>query len=85
MRTATPLEQIFERSQKDEVFFLGKMQIPEQKNFYAGSFKTLNRENAGFYATIKKDYDKAKECYYKAGMTGSLPVRKAWHGCVRNY
>lgn len=63
------LEHIYERNQKDEIFLLGKMEIPEQKPFYIGSFKFLDRDNAVFHAVINKDYEKARECFYRIGMT----------------
>ncbi len=62
------LSELFEGNRKDEIFLLGKMKIPAERNYYTASFKLLNQGDDVYYTCVQHDYEKAKQCFYKAAI-----------------
>jgi hypothetical protein len=68
MVSVDKLEEVFVKTQQDEVFLLGKISIPAEKEYFVGSLEFTNVDLALYNLFVSKSTDLARGNFYKAGM-----------------
>jgi len=69
------LKKIFSDSFERENFKLDIIQDPQVKSFHLGSLESINEAMALGYLFLKKDINKAKNCYYRAARVGEYTTK----------